>query len=172
MAVAGEKGSALVELKAVDGGYPTVGALETDPQLPPADLFAERDGAFGAVVDPALLARLDLKVGDRVTVGGADVELRASLVSEPDKIADGIGFGPRLLLSQEALRATGLVQPGSLVRWTYRLTLPPDVSTDAGLTQIEAEAEPRPAGGRLGHPHARSTPIRALPATSSASPSS
>jgi putative ABC transport system permease protein len=68
------------------------------------------------------------------------VELRARLVSEPDKIADGIGFGPRLLISQEALQATGLVQPGSLVRWTYRLTLPPVQSTEEGLTQIEAEA--------------------------------
>ncbi|MEE1656672.1 ABC transporter permease [Microvirga sp. CF3062] len=140
MAIAGDKGSGLVEMKAVDGGYPTVGTLETDPQLPPAELFAERDGAFGAAVDPALLARLDLKIGDRVTVGAANVELRASLVSEPDKIADGIGFGPRLLLSQQALQATGLVQPGSLVRWTYRLTLPPEQSTEEGLTRIEAEA--------------------------------
>src|SRR5918993_566826 len=140
MAVAGEKGSGLVEMKAVDAGYPTVGALETDPRLPPAELFAERNGAFGAAVDPALLARLDLKVGDRVTVGAANVELRASLASEPDKIADGIGFGPRLLLSREALNATGLVQPGSLVRWTYRLTLPPEQSTEEGLTRIEAEA--------------------------------
>lgn len=140
MAVAGDMGSGLVEMKAVDGGYPTVGALETDPQLAPAELFAERNGAFGAAVDPALLARLDLKVGDRVTVGAANVELRARLVSEPDKIADGIGFGPRLLLSQEALNATGLVQPGSLVRWTYRLTLPQAQSTEEGLTRIEAEA--------------------------------
>jgi putative ABC transport system permease protein len=140
MALAGDKGSGLVEMKAVDGSYPNVGVLETDPQLSPAEVFAERDGAFGAAVDPALLARLDLKVGDRVTVGAANVELRARLVSEPDKIADGIGFGPRLLLSQETLKATGLVQPGSLVRWTYRLTLPPEQSTEEGLTRIEAEA--------------------------------
>ncbi|KLK92085.1 glycosyl transferase family 1 [Microvirga vignae] len=139
MAVAGEKGSGLVEMKAVDAGYPTVGTLETDPQASPADLFAERNGAFGAVVDPALLARLDLRVGDRVTVGSANVELRARLVKEPDQIADGIGFGPRLLISQEALKATGLIQPGSLVRWTYRLTVPQASNTEEGLTQIEAE---------------------------------
>ncbi|MEZ0169026.1 ABC transporter permease [Microvirga sp. TS319] len=140
MAVAGDKGSGLVEMKAVDAGYPAVGLLETDPQLAPADLFAERNGAYGAAVDPALLARLDLKVGDRVTVGGANVELRARLVTEPDQIADGIGFGPRLLISQDALRATGLVQPGSLVRWTYRLVLPPALSNEEGLARIEAEA--------------------------------
>ncbi|WP_243370050.1 ABC transporter permease [Microvirga solisilvae] len=140
MVVAGEKGSGLVEMKAVDGGYPNVGTLETAPQMLPADLFAERNGAYGAVVDPALLARLDLKVGDRVTVGGANVELRASLVTEPDQIADGIGFGPRLLISQDALQATGLVQPGSLVRWTYRLTVPQNLNTEEGLAQVEAEA--------------------------------
>ena len=44
--------------------------------------------------------------------------------SEPDKLAGGIGFGPRLLISEAALRATGLLQPGSLVRWHYRLRLP------------------------------------------------
>ncbi|WP_414472718.1 ABC transporter permease [Microvirga sp. M2] len=140
MAVAGDKGSGLVEMKAVDSGYPAVGLLETDPPLAPADLFAERNGAYGAAVDPALLARLDLKVGDRVTVGGANVELRARLLSEPDQLAGGIGFGPRLLISQDALRATGLVQPGSLVRWTYRLILPPALSNEEGLTRIEAEA--------------------------------
>jgi putative ABC transport system permease protein len=141
MAMAGDKGSALVELKAVDGAYPTVGALATDPPVPSADLFAERDGAFGAAVDPTLLARLDLKVGDRVQVGSAPVELRAILVSEPDKIANGIGWGPRLLVSQDALRATGLLQPGSLVRWTYRLVLPPQAAADdAALERIEAQA--------------------------------
>ena len=140
MVLAGDKGSALVELKAVDADYPTVGTLETDPQLSTGDLLAERNGAFGAAADPALLARLDLKVGDRATVGAAAIELRASIVSEPDKIANGIGFGPRLLVSQDAVRATGLIQPGSLVRWTYRLIVPPALSTEEGLGRIEAEA--------------------------------
>jgi putative ABC transport system permease protein len=140
MAVAGEKGSGLVELKAVDGSYPTVGTLDTDPPMPPAQLFAERDGAFGAAVDMALLARLDLKVGDRVNVGGAPIELRAALVSEPDKIASGIGFGPRLMISQDALQATALLQPGSIVRFTYRLILSGSSDDDA-LVRVENEAK-------------------------------
>jgi putative ABC transport system permease protein len=140
MAIAGEKGSGLVEVKAVDAAYPTVGGLVTEPALPVADLLAERDGAFGAVADPALLIRLNLKVGDRVTVGAATFAIRGSLVSEPDKIASGVGFGPRFLISQDALRATGLLQPGSLVRWTYRLQLPPGASSDADLEKIAAAA--------------------------------
>ncbi|HEY8380801.1 MAG TPA: ABC transporter permease [Microvirga sp.] len=140
MAMAGEKGSGLVELKAVDGRYPAIGELVTEPRLAPADLFAELNGAHGAAVDETLLARLDMKIGDRVTVGGATVELRARLVSEPDKIANGIGFGPRLMISQEALRATGLLQPGSLVRWTYRLNLAPG-APDEQLEAVQREAE-------------------------------
>ncbi|WP_112661826.1 ABC transporter permease [Microvirga flavescens] len=139
MAIAGDKGSALVELKAVGPTYPTIGVLETDPQSSPADLLKVRDGVFGAVADPALLARLDLKTSDKIRVGDAQIELRAALVSEPDKIASGIGFGPRLLVSQEALRATGLIQPGSLVRWTYRLNIPQ--VDDAALERLEAETK-------------------------------
>ena len=58
---------ALVELKAVDGAYPMLGELTLQPQMPVNELLAERDGAFGAAADSTLLARLDLKLGDRVS---------------------------------------------------------------------------------------------------------
>jgi putative ABC transport system permease protein len=137
MVHAGENGSGLVEIKAVDQNYPKVGELVVDPPLAPASLFAETDGVFGAAVDPVLLARLDLAVGAIVNVGEAQVQLRSALVSEPDKVADGIGFGPRLLMSIEGLRATGVIQPGSLVRWTYRLDLPASASNDSELARVE-----------------------------------
>ena len=34
-----------------------------------SELLAERNGVFGAAADAVLLARLGLKIGDRVTVG-------------------------------------------------------------------------------------------------------
>ncbi|WP_342151669.1 ABC transporter permease [Methylorubrum sp. SB2] len=135
MAVASD-GAALVELKAVDAAYPAVGTLETDPPKPLPELLSERDGVYGAVADPALLTRLDLKPGDRVTLGGFPVQIRAALVSEPDKIAAGVGFGPRLMISLAALRTTGLIQPGSLNQWSYRLQLPG--LDDAQLTATDA----------------------------------
>lgn len=123
---------ALTEMKAVDAAYPMLGELTLEPPMPVADLLAERDGAFGAAVDPVLLARLGLKIGDRVSIGEAMFELRSAVTSEPDKLAGGIGFAPRLLVSEEALRATHLLQPGSLVRWIYRVRLPDNNATDAG----------------------------------------
>ncbi len=142
MAVAPGGDAALVELKAVDPAtYPAAGDLATDPPGRLADLLAERDGVPGALADPALLTRLDVKVGDRIGLAGHAVAIRGTIVSEPDKIAGGIGFGPRLMVSEPTLRATGLVQPGSLNRWSYRLILPPgtpDADLDAAQARIRA----------------------------------
>ena len=134
-------GSTLVEVKAVDAHYPLFGNVATDPSMPLAALFTQNNGAFGAAIDPALLTRLDLKTGDRITIGNALIELRAALTNEPDKLAGGIGFGPRVLISEAALQATGLLQPGSLVRWQYRLRLPDGNSSDAAVAAVERLAQ-------------------------------
>jgi putative ABC transport system permease protein len=136
MARAGNGQLALVELKAVDGNYPVLGQLTLNPEMPVADLLAERDGAFGAAVDSTLLARLDLKIGDRVTIGNATFQMRSVVDAEPDRLAGGLGFGPRFLVSETGLRATGLLQPGSLVRWIYRVKLPDTAAGDASVTAL------------------------------------
>src|SRR6202035_494321 len=136
----GDSRLALVELKAVDGAYPMLGEVTLAPKMPMPDVLAERDGAFGAAADPTLLARLDLKVGDRVTVGSATFQIRSVVDAEPDKLAGGLGPGPRFLVSETALRATGLLQPGSLVRWIYRVKLPDNASDDRAATALIDDA--------------------------------
>jgi putative ABC transport system permease protein len=140
MARAGDGRLALVELKAVDGNYPMLGELTLDPKMPMADLLAEHDGVFGAAVDSTLLARFDLKLGDRVSVGGASFQLRSVEGAEPDKLAGNVGLGPRFLVSEAGLRATGLLQPGSLVRWIYRVKLPDNAADDRAATAFIADA--------------------------------
>jgi putative ABC transport system permease protein len=148
MARTADDRSALVEIKAVDNVYPLYGKTLLEPAIPLSDATAERDGAFGAAVDVALLTRLDLKVGDRIHVGAATIEIRSVLRSEPDKLAGGIGFGPRLLISIDALRATGLIQPGSLIRWLYRVQIPDnDASDTATKALIEAAEKKLPEAG-------------------------
>src|SRR5690349_2129391 len=127
---------ALVEMKGVDNTYPSIGELTLNPVLPMNDLLSQRDGVFGAAADPTLLARLDLKVGDIVTVGDARFQIRSAIESEPDKLGVGIGFGPRFLVSYDALHATGLIQPGSLVRWNYRVKLPDNASDERAVTSL------------------------------------
>jgi putative ABC transport system permease protein len=138
MARTSDGNATLVELKAVDRAYPLFGSIVLDPPSSLESALAARDGVYGAAADPVLLARLDLKPGARVTVGNATIAIRAALTSEPDKLAGGIGFGPRLLVSEAALRATGLVQPGSLVRWHYRVKL--SENNDAAVKTAAAQA--------------------------------
>ena len=62
----------------------------------------------------------------------------------PDRLADRLAYGPKLLMSRETLTRTGLVQPGSLIRWTYRVKLPDARAADkealaAARTGIEKE---------------------------------
>ncbi|OCK60287.1 FtsX-like permease family protein [Bradyrhizobium sp. LMTR 3] len=136
MARASDGKLALVELKAVDGNYPMLGQLTLDPQMPMSDLLAERDGAFGAAVDSTLLARLDLKLGDRIGIGNATVQIRSVVGAEPDKLAGNVGLGPRVLVSEQSLRASGLLQPGSLVRWMYRVKLPDNAADERAAAQL------------------------------------
>ena len=139
---------ALVELKAVDANYPMLGELTLDPKMPVSDLLAERDGAFGAAVDSTLLARLDLKLGDRVTVGNTAFQIRSVVDAEPDKLAGNVGLGPRFLVSEASLRTTGLLQPGSLVRWIYRLKLPDNTADERAATRlIESARSALPESG-------------------------
>ncbi|MCP4327646.1 MAG: FtsX-like permease family protein [Alphaproteobacteria bacterium] len=118
----------LVELKAVDDPYPLYGAIELDGAADIRQALAERDGRFGAVADRAVLEALDLALGDIVRLGDADFELRATIVREPDRTTRIFGFGPRLMVAQAALDSTGLIQPGSLVSYHYRLRLPAEIS--------------------------------------------
>ena len=140
MARAADGQLALVEMKAVDNAYPLVGELSLDPVLPLSDILRERDGVFGAAADPTLLARLDLKIGDIVTIGDARFQIRSALESEPDKLGVGIGFGPRFLIAEAGLHATRLIQPGSLVRWNYRVKLPDNASDDRAVNALMEDA--------------------------------
>jgi putative ABC transport system permease protein len=137
----------LVELKGVDGRYPLVGRLELEPAQGPAQALGRRGGVWGAAADANLLARLGLKLGDRVQVGDAAFEVRATIAREPDRIATALAFGPRLLVASEAVAETGLIQPGSLIRYVYRVALAPG-TTVAAAKQALARRFPE-AGWQL-----------------------
>ena len=117
----------LIELKAVDAAYPLYGEVLLSPTQSLTDALAQRSANYGAAVDPAILGRLGLAIGDRIKIGEASLQLRATITREPDAVTGGLIFGPRVLISAEALAETGLIQPGALVTYRYRLRLPAGV---------------------------------------------
>ncbi|EFO32649.1 ABC transporter permease [Roseibium sp. TrichSKD4] len=132
---------ALVELKAIDTAYPLYGdLLLQNGTASNSALSKQESGAWGVVADASLLARLNVSVGDTLNLGKARVVITDLIENEPDKLASGLEFGPRLMVSDAALENTGLVQPGSLVRWHYRLRLPAGTS-EAEFASIAEAAE-------------------------------
>jgi putative ABC transport system permease protein len=128
----------LIEMKAVDGAYPLYGNVVLSPSQSLDAALGMRDGSYGAAVDSAILGRLGLTIGDRMKVGEAVLQIRATIVREPDAATGGLIFGPRVLISNEALAATGLIQPGALVTYRYRLRLPPGADAAAWANSARA----------------------------------
>lgn len=141
--------TALVEVKAVDGAYPLYGTFEIEGGMPLADAIATKDGVAGAAADPLLLGRLGIGLGDTVKLGNTQVQIRALIKSEPDRLSDTLVLGPRLMISPATLDATGIVQPGSLVTYRYRVKLPDADLATAKAVEKEAEVKFPDAGWRI-----------------------
>ncbi|AXV16676.1 glycosyl transferase family 1 [Neorhizobium sp. SOG26] len=114
---------ALVEVKAVDGAYPLYGTFVSEPTEPLGQLLSRDGETFGAVAAPLLLERLGLQVGDEILLGNTRLKLSGTITTEPDALSEGFGFAPRLLVSREALAASGLMANGSLVEHAYKVKL-------------------------------------------------
>lgn len=127
----------LVELKAVDRAYPLFGRVAIVDSDATSDSL--NDGVTGAFVDPELLARLDLKIGDEIGIGSARFAIAGAIENEPDRLSSGFSIGPRVMIAAEALEETGLIRPGSLVDRHYRVALPGDPE-NAEVAQIAAQA--------------------------------
>ncbi|MBY3087523.1 ABC transporter permease [Rhizobium laguerreae] len=114
---------ALVEVKAVDDAYPLYGKFVAEPDYPLAALLSGQGGTYGAVAAPLLLDRLGLAIGDELLLGNVKLSITGTVKTEPDALSEGFGFAPRLLVSRQALQASGLIQTGSLVEHAYKIRL-------------------------------------------------
>ncbi|TAY81414.1 ABC transporter permease [Rhizobium ruizarguesonis] len=127
---------ALVEVKAVDDAYPLYGKFVAEPDYPLAALLSGQGGTYGAVAAPLLLDRLGLAVGDELLLGNVKLSITGTVKTEPDALSEGFGFAPRLLVSRQALQASGLIQTGSLVEHAYKIRL----EDKAAMSGIQARA--------------------------------
>ncbi len=108
--------SKLASLKAVSQEYPLRGQLKVSTSLP--DLTPPMGSVW---VDPAMLASLNAKLGDSLSLGDKQFVIAGVLERELDRGAGFMNFAPRVMMSLDDLPATGLIGLGSRV--TYRLLL-------------------------------------------------
>ena len=133
--------SALIEVKAVDDDYPLYGDVAITRAEKPGPIWRD-DGVV--LVERTLLDRLGVDVGSKLRIGEATTTIGGVLGEQPDRLADRLAYGPKVLMSRGTLAKTGLVQPGSLIRWIYRLKLPePAASDKQALAETRKDIEAR-----------------------------
>jgi len=157
--------SRLVALKAVNPGYPLRGRLQV---LHNGQALDTRDiPAQGEVwVEAPLLEALALQVGDTLLLGEGPLRVSRVLLVEPDRGAGFMNFAPRVMMNEQDLPATRLVQPASRITW--RLAVVGPVAAVKAYTQwAEAQSKlPEVRGIRVetleaGRPEMRQTLDRA-----------
>jgi putative ABC transport system permease protein len=104
--------SRFVQVRALAGGFPFYGKLET---VPAEASFRGLEGAPGALVEQALLDRFGLGVGDTVVLGDQSFRVVGALVRVAGESEMAGFFAPRILIDGAAAEATGLLQTGSVV---------------------------------------------------------
>ncbi|WP_019339451.1 ABC transporter permease [Stutzerimonas stutzeri] len=107
----------LASIKAADDGYPLRGELRSAA----APYQTEQPGTGPkpgeAWAEARLFAALNLQIGDQIEVGNKPLQLTRVLTYEPDRVGDFYSLTPRVLMHLDDLEATGVVQPGSRVRY-------------------------------------------------------
>ncbi|MFN3616054.1 MAG: ABC transporter permease, partial [Rubrimonas sp.] len=129
---------ALTQVRSVDAAYPLVGEVVLEPAMPLSQALGQRDGRWGVALDPLLIERLGLAVGDPVRLGAETYEIRAAALRIPDSTPAGLGLGPRTLVLTEALENAQLLAPGSLFEVETRMLLPDGADLDALRADLNA----------------------------------
>ncbi len=107
----------LVDVRAVEGGYPFYGTIETEPP----NQWAHLQRARNALVDPAVLVQLDAAVGDTIAIGNARFKIDGLLSRVPGDVGFVTALGGRVYIAAAYLDETGLLGFGS--RIVYRAFL-------------------------------------------------
>lgn len=144
MAVFGQGADAvrgLTQVKAVDNAYPLLGQVQLEPEIS-LDQALDGEGTLpGAAMDPVLISRLGMDLGDRFKLGEQEFILMASLLREPDNTGARFTLGPRTIVRTEALEESGLIQPGTLFETQYRMLLSDGVDLKALASEAAHEID-------------------------------
>jgi putative ABC transport system permease protein len=141
----------LVETKAVDGAYPLYGRLKLARALGETarlqDALAPQNGIYGGFAEQGLFDRLALEPGAVLHLGAIKIRLNGIIENEPDRNAGGFPLAPRLMVSHATLKAAGLLRPGALINYHYRLRVPDTADNEAVKQIVTAAPQEFPFAG-------------------------
>lgn len=131
--------SHLGEIKAVSASYPLRGKLRTSVLPFGVEQEVSTVPQPGTVwMESRLLRQLGMDVGDEIVLGMRHLKVAAVLRHEPDRGGDLFSIAPRLLMHEDDVASTGLIQFGSRV--FYRLLI---VGEGKGVAMFKDSVSPK-----------------------------
>lgn len=116
--------SQFVRIKALTGGFPFYGKLVTEPEN------IDFQGKNAALVDNGMMLQYGAEIGDSIKLGKVTFLIAGRLKNSFGSVDLGSGFAPAVYISQKSLPATDLIQPGSLVDYSFFLKTQDDFDPD------------------------------------------
>lgn len=126
-------GTRLIQVRALAGGYPYYGSLDTKP----ADAGKKFQKELTAIVDRSLLLQFNAKIGDSVRIGERGYIISGSLEGAPGQTGLGASVAPVVYIPLSTLPETGLDQKGSRISSTFYYKLRDPKSAKALVDKIE-----------------------------------
>ncbi len=117
--------SRFVQVRALQGGFPYYGQLETQPQSAAVGFRNKQ----AALVDHSLMLQYGMKVGDSIKVGYLTFIIEGALDKAPNQSGFSASLAPVVYIPLTYMTATGLSQRGSriLYKWYYQFAKDTDV---------------------------------------------
>jgi putative ABC transport system permease protein len=109
---AGNETFGFVELKGIEPPFPLVGSFTLSDGKPFDFKLLENKGAVVAFV---LLEKLNVKIGDKIKIGEAEFQIRATFDQEPGG-ASGFRLGSRVFVEKKAFDEAGITRSGGRIR--------------------------------------------------------
>ncbi|MBA6339505.1 FtsX-like permease family protein [Colwellia sp. MB02u-10] len=119
MAFAGDN-MLLSELDAVSDTYPLRGELRIKTSLTQIASVVANAPKLGTVwVEPSVLSRLNVKIGEVIEIGVAPLIIAGIVTDIPDRSYRAFIAGPTIILNIADMPKTELIQPGSRITYKY-----------------------------------------------------
>jgi putative ABC transport system permease protein len=129
--------SRLVQVRAIRGGFPYYGALETEP----AGAARDFHGGANALVDENVMLQLGARAGDRLKIGEQEFRIAGKLRKIPGETLAFSLISPSVYIPLDYLEQTQLLQRGSVVRYRVFFKLPPQIDADELVNGISAQLQ-------------------------------
>ncbi len=130
-----DEGTRLVDLRAIEGGFPFYGRIETDP----TNAAEEFHRTGGALLEESLLAQFGAQAGDEIRLGNIHTHIAGAIRKVPGEGVALATLAPRVFVPMADLASSGLLARGSLARYRVAFKFDPGKDPD----QIVKDAKPQ-----------------------------